>query len=99
MRNWQSERTAQKRDHGKPIGAGPDHASFRERAEIGRPDPVRRGATHGEIDHGHQDAQQGVDRAHPAQFRATLCLSSEYVGRSQRRQLGDRKSSKLCHGL
>ena len=91
VRNWQSERTAQKRDHGKPIGAGPDHASFRERAEIGRPDPVRGGTTHDDIDHCHQDEQQGVDRAHPAQFRATLCLSlNKYVGRSERRQLSDR---------
>src|SRR4029077_15426588 len=33
--NRDAERMAKQRDHGEPIGAGPDHAGFREGAYIG----------------------------------------------------------------
>ena len=40
MGNRQAEGTAKERDDREPVGAGPHHAGFRERAEIGRPDPA-----------------------------------------------------------
>ena len=89
--------TAKKRDHGEPVRARPDHAGFRERAEIGRQDPARRRAPHREIYRSHQNEQHRGDRAHPAQFSPALGLGFEDVGRSEQRRLGGRKSSKLCH--
>ena len=97
MGDRQPEGTTKKRDDGEPVGARPDHAGFREGAEIGRPGPVRRRAPQGQKDHRHQDEQQRGDRAHPAQLRPALGLSFEDVGRSERRGFAGRGSSKLCH--
>ena len=97
MGDRQPEGTAKKRDDGEPVGAGANHAGFGEGAEVRRPDPSRRRAPHGEIDRRHQNEQQRGDRAHPAQFRPTLGLGFEGVGRSERRGSAGRGSSKLCH--
>ena len=91
------EGTAKKRNDSEPVGARPHHAGFGERAQIRRPDPVRRRAAHGQIDRRHQDEQQRGDRAHAAELSPALGLSFEDVGRSERRRLGGRGSSKLCH--
>jgi hypothetical protein len=96
--NRQPERMAKKRDDGEPVGARPHHAGFGEGPEIRRPDPASRGSPHGEIDRRHQNEQQRGDGSHPAQFYSALGLRSEGVGRSGPRQLGGRKSSRLCHG-
>ena len=88
MGDRQPEGTTKKRDDGEPVGARPDHAGFREGAEIGRPGPVRRRTPQGEKDHRHQDEQQRRDGAHPAQLRPALGLGYEDVRRSGRRGVG-----------
>ena len=66
MGNRQAERAAKERDDREPVGASPDHAGFRERAEIGRPGPVRRRPPHQEIDRRHEHEQHRGDRSHAA---------------------------------
>ena len=85
MRDGQAERAAKERDDREPVGAGPDHAGFREGGEIGRPDPARRRAAQGDIDRRHQNEQQGGERAHPAKVAHALGLAPEGVGGSERR--------------
>ena len=79
MGNRQPEGTAKKRDDREPVGAGAHHAGFRERAKIGRPDPARGRAPHGEIDRRHQNEQHRGDRAHATQLRTALGLSLKSV--------------------
>ena len=97
MGNRQAERTAKERDDREPVGASPDHAGFRERAEIGRPGPAWRRPPHQEINRRHENEQHRGDRSHAPQFGPLLRLGLDEVRIYEGGGFGGRRSSKLCH--
>ncbi len=71
VRDRNSERMAKQRNHGEPVGAGADHAGFREGPHIGQPRPIdpERGSC--DKHHGHQNKQECRDGSHASEIGAS----------------------------
>ena len=74
MRNWNSQRMAEQRHHGKPIRAGAHHTGLGESPHITEPRPVERSKRGGNENRRHGDQQQRRDDPHPPQIGHAVIL-------------------------
>jgi len=70
VRDRNAERMAEQGDDREPVGAGADHAGFRERSHVRQPRPVESGERGRDEHHDHQCQQRGRDDAHAPQVGA-----------------------------